>query len=50
MIERIREIGGELEINSKNYGTAVTVRVPAIRRPQSNPEVLPMPISEVRGS
>ena len=50
MIERIREIGGELEINSTEYGAEIIVRVPAVHRPQSNPVVLPIPIPEVRGS
>lgn len=33
MTERIREIGGRVEINSNAEGTAIVIRVPARRRP-----------------
>lgn len=50
MIERIREIGGELDISSTDYGTEIMVRVPALRRAKSLPEILTTPIPEVKGS
>jgi signal transduction histidine kinase len=50
MIERIREIGGELEISPTDFGTEVIVRVPALRRAKTHPEVLPTPIPEVKRS
>ena len=50
MIERIREIGGELEINSTDNGTEIVVRVPALRRAKLQPEILTTPIPEVKGS
>jgi len=48
MIERIREIGGDLEISSTDFGTEVIVRVPALRRANTHPEILPPPIPEVK--
>jgi len=47
MIERIREIGGELEISSTDFGTEVMVRVPALRRANTHPKILPPPAPEV---
>jgi signal transduction histidine kinase len=33
MIERVREIGGKLEINSTAAGTGIVARVPMLSRP-----------------
>jgi hypothetical protein len=43
MTERIREIGGRLEINSGSSGTEIVVRVPVRRRvvQQSSPPRMP---------
>jgi signal transduction histidine kinase len=48
MIERIREIGGELEISSTDYGTEIVVRVPALLRAKPRPDILSTPIPEVK--
>jgi signal transduction histidine kinase len=47
MTERIREIGGKLEIHSSAIGTEIVARVPAQRRPM--PEKLPTTMQEVQG-
>jgi len=48
MKERIREIGGQLEINSNSAGTEVVVQVPVRRRPQAQP-AFPSRVHEVKG-
>jgi signal transduction histidine kinase len=47
MTERIREIGGELEINSGASGTEIVVRVPVRKRPTQ--QVAPPRMHEVKG-
>ena len=49
MRERLREIGGKLEINSSAQGTQVIVQVPVQRRASADPKVFPIPAEEVRG-
>jgi signal transduction histidine kinase len=49
MRERLREIGGKLEINSSAQGTEVIVQVPVQRRATMEPKVLSMPVQEVNG-
>ena len=49
MIERLREIGGNLEINSSVDGTEIVVRVPARNRVPAELGVLPLPAQEVNG-
>ena len=45
MMERIREIGGSLEINSNAIGTEIVARVP-VRKTQ---QVSPPRMQEVKG-
>jgi two-component system, NarL family, sensor kinase len=47
MTERIREIGGRLEINSTGNGTEVVARVPVRRRPE--PAAILPKMQEVKG-
>jgi signal transduction histidine kinase len=47
MAERIREIGGKLEIHSSAIGTEIVARVPV--RARSAPEVSPPSLQEVKG-
>jgi signal transduction histidine kinase len=47
MTERIREIGGQLEINSSPVGTEVVARVPVRRRPER--QDFPSAMQEVKG-
>ncbi len=47
MTERIREIGGRLEINSSAIGTEIVARVPV--RARSAPKVSPPHLQEVKG-
>lgn len=49
MTERIREIGGRLEVNSAAYGTEIIAEVPVRRRNAQQPQILPTPIPEVHG-
>jgi signal transduction histidine kinase len=49
MRERLREIGGKLEINSSRQGTEITAQVPIRRRVPTGPEILPIPAQEVNG-
>jgi signal transduction histidine kinase len=47
MTERIREIGGRLEINSSAIGTEIVARVPV--RARSAPKLSPPNLQEVKG-
>ena len=47
--ERVREIGGRLEINSSAMGTEIVVRVPARQRAQPQQQITPPAAEEVRG-
>jgi two-component system NarL family sensor kinase len=47
MKERLREIGGRLQINSSSSGTELVADVPTRYRPQ--PQVIPSPVQEVQG-
>jgi signal transduction histidine kinase len=49
MAERIREIGGRLEINSSAAGTEIAVRVPARKRAEPQQQIKPPAAEEVRG-
>jgi len=49
MRERLREIGGKLEINSSAQGTEVIVQVPVQHRDTAEAEVFPIPAQEVNG-
>jgi signal transduction histidine kinase len=49
MAERIREIGGRLEINSSAAGTEIAVRVPARKRAEPQQQITPPAAEEVRG-
>ena len=49
MTERVREIGGRLEINSSATGTEIVVRVPARQRAQPQQPITPPAAEEVRG-
>jgi signal transduction histidine kinase len=49
MTERLREIGGNLEINSSVRGTEIVARVPARGRNAAELGVLPLPVQEVNG-
>jgi signal transduction histidine kinase len=49
MRERLREIGGKLDINSSEQGTEVTVQVPVQRRTAAEPKILSVPAQEVNG-
>ncbi|HEV2400027.1 MAG TPA: ATP-binding protein [Candidatus Sulfotelmatobacter sp.] len=44
MTERIREIGGRLEVNSSVHGTEISARVPVRSRVAPNGESLPAPV------
>ena len=46
MTERIREIGGTLEVNSSAIGTEIVARVPI---PKSDPQLSPPRMQEVKG-
>ena len=48
MAERIREIGGRLDINSNSHGTEIVARVPIRRRPPQ-PLIQPRAPQEVNG-
>ena len=48
MVERIREIGGRLDINSNAQGTEIVARVPIRRRPPQ-PLIRPRAAQEVNG-
>ena len=48
MTERVREIGGRLEIRSSSAGTEITAFVPVRLRPQPD-QKLPLSMEEVRG-
>ena len=49
MAERIREIGGKLEISSNGRGTEVIARVPVRRREEAKVQIRSTPTSEVKG-
>ena len=49
MRERLREIGGKLEINSSARGTEIVVQVPSGRRAAAESKTLPIPAQEVNG-
>jgi two-component system, NarL family, sensor kinase len=49
MTERLREIGGRLEINSTASGTEIIAQVPVRRRATPPPEILNAPAQEVNG-
>ena len=49
MTERVREVGGTLEIHSSVRGTEIMARVPVRRSEKSPPTVLSIPAEEVNG-
>ncbi len=49
MTERIREVGGRLDINSSSQGTEIVARIPVRTVRASQRENLPMPAQEVNG-
>jgi signal transduction histidine kinase len=49
MTERIREIGGRLEVHSASDGTEIVAQVPARPRSVPEPEIIATPAQEVNG-
>jgi hypothetical protein len=47
MIERLREIEGNLDINSSVHGTEIIARVPARSRSAADLGIVPLPAQEV---